>query len=295
MFAQILKPAKVVSSSVNLATRFLQKYSLLIFTIVSVAAVAYFASIQEKPDEWIEKNFVNLLTIIGVLVGVWSLRLNSWISLRNQRISVRIAIIERYDEFSKTRNDLPDFSSQNELDRKKILSYFRSHWAIKKDQIDFWLAGYVDPEALVGWLMSDVGYFSNRSKLIKAVDFTRYWEQVRDTPGSVDARVITLIERIRNDIVDLNCTRAACSRPSQTCPTFQRAGLFWLLNELETEEHWFIRSREAHGIGRETFEALQAKSPIELRRRIKDAGNAIKAKRLARGSVINSPLPESNT
>jgi len=261
-------------------SRYARKNSLSLIALACAAAMLAFVSIDNEGAVWLVTNSVAIATVIGgfaALLGfgfaIWSAFFNAWISLRNQRISVRILCIERYDEFAKRR---PNLAATDDKGQALILAYFRRHWAIKKDQLDFWIAGYVDPEALLGWFMSDVGYFSGSSTSIPEPIFTEYWERVRVVPGSVDKRLIYVVERIQSEIVKMKCPHPNCEyRGKKACPNWQRAGLFSVLMDLEEEQQWAINSRRANGVGRETFEKLLKHSLPEDRNRINNAREQI--------------------
>ncbi len=227
----------------------------------------------------------------AVLVAIWSLLVNSWISLRNQRVNVRMICIERYDEFALTR---PDFRGRDRNRTEKIHGYFRRHWAIKKDQLDLWISGYVDPEALMGWFMSDIRYFSGSSWSLPKVLFEEHWDKVRNAPGSVDERLTMLVERIRNEVVPLrcelvHCPNPECSEPPASCALWQRAALFWLLREFEDKESLSIRSQRANGVGRETFKRLFRHYPHDQRSIIERAGQAIRTRRRLSCVAVEQP------
>lgn len=304
---QIATVILVITSTLSIAlshfgfaavTGFFAKNVMSLALLCVFGCIALFIRSVDNPVQWLDQNLVEIATLLAacgaVMVAIWTMILNSWVSLRNQRISVRILCIERYDAFAETRPDVTDRSEANE---SALMKYFRRHWAIKKDQLDFWIAGYVDPDALIGWFMSDVGYFSGSSETMPNALFVEFWEKVISKPGSVDARLSSLIEKIRTDLVPLPCPHFGCAARNE-CAEWQRAGLFWLLMELERAEEWSIRGRMAHGIGRETFAGLLKTCPEERRALILQAGKAIQDLRNRRrleglpvGQNDDAPVP----
>jgi len=240
---------------------------------------------------WLSANLFETITIAVALAGfavtVWTLVVSSWINLRNQRISVRILCIERYDSFIKTWPEQKDIGKLDEEGLKnhkeRLFKYYRQLWAIKKDQLDFWVMGYVEPEVILGWFNSDVAYLSGGKEGIEARDrMIENWNRAIGVPGSVDTRLTELIVNIGNIVSHFHC--ADC----------QRDGLFWLFMALEQQEKHTIRARNAHGIGRQTFESLLEGYPGERAAVVRKIGEHIQSKRttVAQGAQILSSFQQ---
>ena len=90
---------------------------------------------------------------LTALVAWMALRTNAAVNIRNKRIDVILHCNARYDELYKLRNEI---DKEDNIKKKQYLldSYFRRYWGLQSDQIDYWLAGYVDPETMASWIAS---------------------------------------------------------------------------------------------------------------------------------------------
>lgn len=109
-------------------------------------------------------NFGNLPSVIvgAVITGgiAWiALRTNAAVNIRNKRMDVILHCNNRYDDLYKLRHEL----QRGACTRDEISSYFRRYWGLQSDQIDYWLAGYVDPETMVSWIISLTGSLERKT------------------------------------------------------------------------------------------------------------------------------------
>jgi len=171
--------------------------------------------------------------------------------VRNKRMDVLIHCIHRYEELTSKR---PKFNPHGPLSPEEK-AYFRRLWAIKREQIDFWIDGFVEPGALLSWFMGDVDYFSGRNAA--TITRTRYrlgWADVRDSHGFINDEFKSLIDAIANRVAHwdhLNDRKR------------QEALLFCLLQRLERRERKSIKRRRGNGMGRIWFKELRGTLPIE--------------------------------
>lgn len=91
--------------------------------------------------------------LLTALVAWIALRTNAAVNVRNKRIDVIVHCNARYDDLYKLRNEI-DREKKTDTRNHLIQSYFRRYWGLQSDQIDYWLAGYVDPETMASWVTS---------------------------------------------------------------------------------------------------------------------------------------------
>lgn len=114
----------------------------------------------------VQKKFPNLpAAIAGAIItaGIaWiALRTNAAVNIRNKRMDVILHCNNRYDDLYKLRHEIEKDGAGSD----QILSYFRRYWGLQSDQIDYWLAGYIDPETMASWVVSLTGSLEPDSKL----------------------------------------------------------------------------------------------------------------------------------
>lgn len=146
-----------------------------------------------------------LIAFVGIGSLLWAVRtlnVNTALTARNKRAEVRIHCIRRYEELSEFRQKL---DANILIENSNTQSYFRRHWAIKREQFDFWIDGLVAPRDMISWFMSDIDHFSGQAggRLSKEVYFDG-WGHVKGTHGFIDSQFEDFIE----NLIDISNMRA---------------------------------------------------------------------------------------
>lgn len=152
---------------------------------------------------------ITLLSVItAVLIGLKSLRTNASVNLRNKKIDVIISCNNKYDDVYKAKIALISKIAEADGAEGKISaiikheieieSYYRRYWGMKSDQLDYWLAGYIDPETMISWFMYTVDTIHNQTTPWEVVDKFRHagWHLVKAQHLITNARLYALIEEI---------------------------------------------------------------------------------------------------
>jgi len=138
-----------------------------------------------------------LIALVGIVSLLWAVRtlhVNTALTARNKRAEVRIHCIRRYEELSDFRQTL---DSNILIENTNTQSYFRRHWAIKREQFDFWIDGLVAPRDIVSWFMSDIDHFSDEAggRFDQKV-YLDGWNHVKSTLGFVDGMFKGFVEEL---------------------------------------------------------------------------------------------------
>ena len=160
--------------------------------------------------------------IVSFIGAIHTLRVNTALTARNKRAEVKIHCIKRYEELSDLRKSLDETIL---IQNKATQSYFRRHWAIKREQFDFWIDGLVSPRDMISWFMSDVDHFSGDAggRFTKEA-YLDGWRHVEGTLGFVD-------ETFQNFINEIIKIANECSDRRD-----QRRKLVDLLQEIEASK-----------------------------------------------------------
>lgn len=99
--------------------------------------------------------------VVTGTIAVIAFQTNAAVNIRNKRMDVVIHCNARYDDLYKLRHDI---DKEDNIDVKihLVRSYFRRYWGLQSDQIDYWLAGYVDPETMASWVVSLTSSLKNK-------------------------------------------------------------------------------------------------------------------------------------
>ncbi|WCT74281.1 hypothetical protein PQ455_03370 [Sphingomonas naphthae] len=111
---------------------------------------------------------------------------------------IKISIVKDISAFKKMPPTSKDISSTKARIELEIESYHRRYWGLKSDQIDYWLAGYVDPETLISWFMSTIDFVHDATPGWTFGDITKLggWESVRDFHETTNHRMFEIGEEI---------------------------------------------------------------------------------------------------
>lgn len=138
-------------------------------------------------------------------------RTNAAVNLRNKRIDVIMGCNSRYDELSRTKahvtneaialSSLIDGPEKEEKHREieaAVNLYYKRFWGLQSDQIDYWLAGYVDPETLISWFMSTIDTVHTPDEAWTAYPSAKKagWKEVRLFHQVTNFRLFQIAEEI---------------------------------------------------------------------------------------------------
>lgn len=168
----------------------------------------------------------------------------TWIEIRNKRMDVLIHCIKRYEDLTSNRQPFEEDGPLTPVEE----SYFRRLWAIKREQIDFWIDGFVAPEALIDWFMGDVDYFSGRNASVPEIRYRQGWDFVKTKHSFISDEFMKIIDHIADEI---------CCVEHKENRSRQKALLFCHFQDLEMKEAAKIRRRRADGTGRLWFRDLR--------------------------------------
>lgn len=180
--------------------------------------------------DWASAVIAGGAIVVSLFASLAALRTNVLLEARNKRMDVLIHCIGRYEQLSKERA---------RCNPNNVKFYFRRHWAVKREQLDFWLAGYVDPDDIISWFLVDIEYFSGK-KLFEvgsssgADVYVRNWEEAKLSKGIVSEGLAYVIENIR---------QIAATESDENA---QRAALVRLLADLEAKKAPTIRRVRGH-------------------------------------------------
>lgn len=119
------------------------------------------------------------------------------INRKNKMTDVMIKCSERYDSIAET-NQVKD--------RDEAYAYYRRYWQLKSDQLDFWMAGLVDPETIASWFFQVMESFLKKpvdplpqGEVGIAQSFVSYiegWLHVSVTHEALNPRLTEIIAQI---------------------------------------------------------------------------------------------------
>lgn len=148
-----------------------------------------------------------IIALFGLLIAAAATRVNAAMSQRNQQSNVVLHCSLRYDSLYELRSALGE-PAKPVLDQNvhnadpKIQNYFNRYFGLESDQIDFWIAGYVDPETIYSWLIS-----LSENLYDHGVGGYRYesgWNFVADRHRVVNRALYNIITQIMNFKSQLN-------------------------------------------------------------------------------------------
>lgn len=193
-------------------------------------------------------------------IAWYSLHTGAAVNLRNKRIDVISGCNTRYDALSVTRTGIAkeiakhdsDIGSEKDAELPKSIEqeielYYRRYWGLKSDQLDYWLAGYVDPETLISWFMSTIDAIHNPIE-----PFDKYsansagWDQVKLFHQTTNKRLYQIVEAISHP--DVNGME----------PPKQYAYLFQIFHLIEEKERGLINMLKRNRNSRLKMETFRA-------------------------------------
>ena len=75
-------------------------------------------------------------------------------------------------------------------------AYFKRYWALKSDQFDYWLAGYVDHETIVSWTMQMADSLSHPGIGETSLNYKANLPEMRKSNEVINPRFVELVEFI---------------------------------------------------------------------------------------------------
>jgi hypothetical protein len=160
---------------------------------------AFFTSVDRQYRGLIAGIIGALLT--GAIAWI-ALRTNAAVNIRNKRVDVIMHCNMRYDDLYKLRMEIEDLRRSRDVKTAdyeafrtdRIKSYFRRYWGLKSDQLDYWLAGYVDPETLSSWFMSTADALAENGPMIGGVGYREHLVEMQTSHKIVNQRLIEMVD-----------------------------------------------------------------------------------------------------
>jgi len=120
------------------------------------------------------------ITIISVGIA-WGLFAQAEASRKlNRKADVIISCIDRYERLS-------DFESQfGDEDEKKAIYHFSQYFALKSDQVDFYLAGWIDSDTFITWMRAMLRSWI-RGRTYYGMTISEGWNTQKDFHESANA------------------------------------------------------------------------------------------------------------
>lgn len=205
---------------------------------------------------FVQKKFPSLpAAITGALItgGIaWiALRTNAAVNIRNKRMDVILHCNNRYDDLYKLRHEIEKDGAGGD----QILSYFRRYWGLQSDQIDYWLAGYIDPETMASWVVSLTGSLENKSlgRAGASISYAASWnDDIANTHRVVNKRL--------TDTVDFSMKYLA-NLPE---PRLRYAAALQYLRIIEANERSLIKALSRNHHSRMGLDVLATTVPSDV-------------------------------
>lgn len=183
-----------------------------------------------------------IAVIVTARIAVAALKTAAAVNLRNKRVDVISSCNARYDALAQTKTAIiksiimlpnPDsdkFEREKRAIEYEIDLYHRRYWGLKSDQIDCWLAGYIDPETLISWFMSTADAIHN------PIDIWNDFQQT-DMGGWESVQAFHRVTNPRLHQIVTALSRRGIKRKS---PNWLYAYIFAILCGIEAEEESLI-------------------------------------------------------
>lgn len=210
-----------------------------------------------------------LMPVIGALLGAaitgfiaWlSLRTNAAVNIRNKRMDTILKCSDRYNALYEMRKVIEkdpgvavcETDQQNnkffyvDPSSHEVKTYYRIFWGLKSDQLDYWLAGYIDAETLASWVISTVEnleYVGNYDQSSPGIRLRDSLEEMRMLHGTVNKNLVDLIDFCFDFVVPIGN------------PATRYAAVLNYLRILERNERSFIRLLARNNFQRASVAAI---------------------------------------
>lgn len=133
--------------------------------------------------------------LITGLIAWIALRTNAAVNLRNKRADVILHCNSRYDQLKQAQQMIEGRAIRAE--DPALITYFRRYWGLQSDQMDYWFAGYIDPETMTSWLMYLADTISKKGNTEFHKAYMSYLEELPDRNAIVNERLIETVEFIQ--------------------------------------------------------------------------------------------------
>lgn len=97
------------------------------------------------------------------------------------------------DRYSRLQEEI---SQADCTDSAKFKSLMVKYWSLKSDQFDYWLAGFVDPDAFVTWFSSTATHFFHDNGLWQGKTYREGWKHGREYHAVINDWFVAFIDRL---------------------------------------------------------------------------------------------------
>ena len=228
--------------------------------------------ISQRPELLLGPVATIIGTLIAGIIAITALRISAAVNLRNKRVDVISRCNERYDALAQVKTEIIKSISISSAAKPRSASpgrvaiaigheielFHRRFWGLKSDQIDYWLAGYVDPETLISWFMSTADTIHNPVEVWR--DFSDNsdggWHSVKAFHETTNPRLFQIVEALRQPSV------------GRMHPDDQYAVLFKLFGSIEREERPLVAMLTRNNHRRLTMKRFRTKLPPKIAIRV---------------------------
>jgi hypothetical protein len=105
----------------------------------------------------------------------------------DRTIEVMVHCNERYSRLQE------EISIADHSDASKFKSLMTKYWSLKSDQFDYWLAGFVDPDAFFTWFSSTAKHFFDDDGLWEGKSFREGWEHGKNYHQGINPWFVSFI------------------------------------------------------------------------------------------------------
>ena len=171
--------------------------------------------------------------ISATIVALWSFHVAAAVNIRNKRVDVISGCNLRYDALAQIKTDIiASIHRKNgpsyETIQHNVELYHRRYWGLKSDQLDYWLAGHIDPETIISWFMSTIDAIHRPDDVWALYSTKGGWAQVKEFHRTTNHRLFQLIEALCSDEV----ARKGAEE--------MYAYIYFLFDQIERDEHTLI-------------------------------------------------------
>lgn len=142
-----------------------------------------------------------LIALSGLTIAASATRTSAAVNHRNQQSNVILHCSLRYDQLYELKLEIgeSDKLSEDQDVSKSPLSvktYFNRYFGLESDQIDFWLAGFIDPDSISTWLSSLADSLHRRD--VGGYTFKSGWNYVVDHHKVMNPTLYEIVDGLIN-------------------------------------------------------------------------------------------------
>lgn len=199
---------------IEAACAFFGSFISVFFQWIYASTAYLFGSIKtfsQENSEVMPLIGASVAAIFTGIIALISLRINAAVNIRNKRMDTILKCSDRYNALYEMKKEIEknlkfieceiDESSNQKIyfldpQRHELKSYFRIFWGLKSDQLDYWLAGYIDPETLASWVVTTVenlenlGSYDENSATIRLLDSIPEMNKIH---GAVNKNLVDMV------------------------------------------------------------------------------------------------------